>query len=317
MQKLQSDGIFGNWETLLLATDQTGAIDYQRMADEIDLLISSGPNGIYSNGTAGEFYAQTEDEFDRISFMLAEKCEKAKVPFQIGVSHMSPQISLERLRRAKELQPGAVQVILPDWFPVTLDEAVAFLQKMEEEAGGISLILYNPPHAKWQLPPEHWAALKEQIPSLAGVKVADQNGSQEWYGKMRASGKGLSIFIPGHHLASGIQAGARGAYSNMACLNPFAAQQWFEMTRINMNAALELESRINLFMRECITPFITEQHYPNHACDRFMAVVGGWADVGSKLRWPYRSIPEDFVGPTRRKVQEMIPEFVFSAKGKV
>ena len=309
MQRLQWDGIYGNWETLLLATDKTGAIDYVRMSDEIDVLISSAPNGIYSNGTAGEFYTQTEEEFDRISFMLSGKCEKAKVAYQIGVSHMSPQISLERLRRARDLQPGAVQVILPDWFPVSPEEAVAFLQKMAEEANGISLILYNPPHAKWQLQPEEWAALKNQVPALAGVKVADKYGSKEWYGRMNACNKGLSVFIPGHHLASGIQAGARGAYSNMACLNPFAAQQWFEMINTDRLAALELEDRINRFMSECITPFITEQGYPNHACDRFMALVGGWADVGAKLRWPYRSIPESFVERTRRRVKEIIPEF--------
>jgi hypothetical protein len=40
-----------------------------------------------------------------------------------------------------------------------------------------------------------------------------------------------------------------------------------------------------------------------------MALVGGWADVGSKLRWPYRSIPESFVEPVRQKAKEMIPEF--------
>jgi 4-hydroxy-tetrahydrodipicolinate synthase len=46
-------------------------------------------SGIYSNGTAGEFYNQTEDEFDQISFLLAEKCNKVQMPFQIGCSHMN------------------------------------------------------------------------------------------------------------------------------------------------------------------------------------------------------------------------------------
>ena len=59
--------------------------------------------------------------------------------------------------------------------------------------------------------------------------------------------------------------------------------------------ALELEKRIHLFMDKLITPFIVKDHFPNHACDRFMALVGKWADIGSHLRWPYRSIPEEFV----------------------
>ncbi|WP_423127769.1 dihydrodipicolinate synthase family protein [Gaoshiqia sp. Z1-71] len=309
MKSLQHHEIFGNWATLLLAADDYENIDFSRLADEIDVLIASRPNGIYSNGTAGEFYAQTEDEFDRISLMLSEKCEKAEIPYQIGVSHMSPQISLERLKRVRHLQPGAVQLILPDWFPVTLDEAVIFLQKMASAAGGISLVLYNPPHAKSQLQPEEWSILKKKIPSLAGLKVFDQNGDANWYPAMRKNSNGLSLFIPGHRLASGIQKGAHGAYSNIACLNPFAAQRWYELTQTDLPAALDLEKRINRFMSELITPFITEQHYPNHACDRLMALVGGWADVGAKQRWPYRSIPESFAVQVRQKAQTLIPEF--------
>ena len=148
MKPLNHNEIFGNWATLLLATDKKGNIEYSKLNDEIDVLISSKPNGIYSNGTAGEFYAQTEVEFEQVSELLANKCERVNIPFQIGVSHMSPQISLERLNKIRHLNPGAIQVILPDWFPPTIDESSIFLEGMAEEADGISLVIYNPPHAK-------------------------------------------------------------------------------------------------------------------------------------------------------------------------
>jgi len=222
MKPLKFNEIYGNWATLLLATDPNGSVDFTRLSDEIDVLIASRPNGIYSNGTAGEFYTQTEEEFDKISELLAMKCEMAGIPFQIGASHMSPQISLERLKRIRHLKPGAVQVILPDWFPVSPEEAMIFLQKMESEANGISLILYNPPHAKKNLNPGEWSAIKQQIPSLEGLKVFDQNADPVWYEEVRKNNKGLSVFIPGHRLITGIRSGAHGAYSNLACLNPFA-----------------------------------------------------------------------------------------------
>lgn len=309
MRILKWNEISGNWATLLLATDKWGAIDYSKLANEMDVLIAARSCGIYSNGTAGEFYAQTEEEFDRISLMLAEKCEQAEVPFQIGVSHMSPQVSLERLRRIRYLHPGAVQLILPDWFPVTLEESIAFLQEMEAEANGISLILYNPPHAKRQLIPAEWAVLKNHVPTLRGLKVFDKNADPEWYKQVNDHKSGLSVFIPGHRLATGIVSGAHGAYSNMACINPFAAQKWYDLTQVDVEAALELEVRVNRFISELIAPFITVHQYPNHACDRFMALLGGWADVGEKLRWPYRSIPVSNIEPVRQKAKVIIPEF--------
>lgn len=301
--------IAGNWATLLLATDRDGAIDYSRLSDEIDILIAAGSSGIYSCGTTGEFYTLSEAEFDAVSLLLSEKCRESGVQFQIGVSHTSAQQSLERLKRTLAFCPLAVQVILPDWFPVTNDEAVDFLHRMAETAGGTGLVLYNPPHAKRRLEPEDWKFIKEKIPQLVGLKVFDNNGDEGWYARMRSCSEGLSIFIPGHRMASGIQRGAHGAYSNVACLNPFAAQRWYEQMRTDLPVALELEKRINLFMDRYISPLITQSHYSNHACDRFMAMVGGWADIGAYLRWPYKSIPEDLAEPVRLKAKNIIPEF--------
>jgi 4-hydroxy-tetrahydrodipicolinate synthase len=130
MKPLDATRIRGNWATLLSAWNADDSLDLGRIDAEIDTLIGMGVDGIYSNGTAGEFHTQTEDEFDRISELLAAKCNAARMPFQIGTSHMSAQISLGRLQRSVELEPSAFQVILPDWFPTTDDEAVTFLDRM-------------------------------------------------------------------------------------------------------------------------------------------------------------------------------------------
>ena len=309
MKPLKSNEIKGNWSTLLLCTNKDGTIDFGRMDEELDVLISSAPDGIYSNGTSGEFHTQNEVEFEQVNRLLAEKCETAGIPFQIGVSHMSGQLSLERLRRSVELKPAAVQVILPDWFPLTNDEAASFLGKMAETAGNIGLVLYNPPHAKRVLAPSDWKYLKNWVPSLVGVKVSDQEGDEQWYAEVKKHAADLSVFIPGHNLATGIKCGAHGAYSNMACLNPTAAQSWYEQMKKDMSAALELESRIQQFMKQYIAPLITESRYSNPACDRFMVVMGGWTDVGEHMRWPYRSVPKEWADRIKPEAEKLIPEF--------
>ena len=73
MQPLNATAIVGNWATLLLPLNEDDSIDYSLLAEEIDLMIAFGVNGIYSNGTAGEFYNQTEEEFDKVSELLASK----------------------------------------------------------------------------------------------------------------------------------------------------------------------------------------------------------------------------------------------------
>ena len=306
MNPLRAAEIVGNWATLLLPINADESIDFARLDDELSVLIASRPNGIYSNGTSGEFYTQTEDEFDRVNALLAERCERAGVPFQIGASHMSPQLSLERIKRAVQLKPSAIQVILSDWHPLTNDEAIACLSRMAEAADPIGLVLYNPPRAKRVLEPAAYAPIIAAVPALVGAKVVDQGG--DWYALMHQHAPNLSIFIPGHELATGISRGAHGAYSNVACLQPFGAQRWYEQILTDRVAALRLEQTIQSFMARYIAPYITEQRYANQAVDKLLAAIGGWADVGTRLRWPYRSISEDDARQLQPVARAMLPE---------
>jgi 4-hydroxy-tetrahydrodipicolinate synthase len=307
MTPLKSNEIYGNWATLLLPINEDDSINYLKLEGEIDTLISMGVNGIYSNGTAGEFYNQTEEEFDKVSALLAGKCTTAGMPFQIGCSHMSPKISLERLKRTVSLQPSAIQIILPDWSVPSMPEIISYLKVMKEAAGSIGLVLYNPPHAKKNLSPEAFYQVKEAGIHLAGCKVA--GGDEHWYEEMKKLNPHLSLFVPGHHLATGIRLGAHGAYSNVACIHPGVAQQWYEAMLADIDKALELEKRIRLFMNQYIVPYIKEQGYSNQAADKFLAAIGGWADVGTRLRWPYQGIRQDDVDKVRLICQKILPEF--------
>lgn len=310
MIPLQAKEIVGNWATLLLPINTDNSINFSALADEIDLLINAKVNGIYSNGTAGEFYNQTENEFDRISELLANKCHSAFMPFQIGCSHMSPQISLERVKRARHFKPSGIQVILPDWWKPATDEVLSFLQIITDAAAPIGIVLYNPPYSKKQLSPDEFLFLKEAGISLVGCKVA--GGDESWYASMRKAMAHLSVFIPGHFLASGIRRGAQGAYSNVSCINPFAGQRWYELMQTDMEAALELEGRIQQFIHQYIHPFLLDGRYSNQAADKFMASVGGWTTIGPRLRWPYSSFPEGEIIAVRRQANLLIPEFFLS-----
>jgi dihydrodipicolinate synthase/N-acetylneuraminate lyase len=307
MKPLQAAAIKGNWGTLLLPVNKDDSINYNNLEAEIDTLIAMDMNGIYSNGTAGEFYNQTEEEFDTINNILAAKCEAAGMPFQIGACHTSPVMARERVKRAAALQPGAIQVILPDWSMPSMLEVINYLEVLSEVAGPVGLVLYNPPHAKKRLSPEEFYQLKEAGINLVGCKVG--GGDAAWYAAMKKWAADISVFVPGHHLATGISLGAHGAYSNVACLHPAAAQQWYELMSTDLPRALNLEKWIQLFMSQHIQPYISTKGYTNQAADKLLAAIGGWANVGTRLRWPYLGIDESEVTKLRAIAQEMLSEF--------
>jgi len=302
-----ADQLRGCWATVLLPINSDDRIDMHRLADELDVLVASGVDGVYTGGTAGEFYNLTEKEFDAVNESCAERCRDASLPFQIGVSHMSPWLSLGRLRRARALSPRAMQVILPDWFPPSEQERVAFLSRMAEEADPIGLVLYNPPHAKVTLTPQQFGNLARGVPGLVGVKVAD--GDAGWYAAMREHADRLAVFVPGHHMATGIRQGAHGSYSNVACLNPAASARWYLQIITNIEMALNLELRIRRFMDAHVVPLAQRHGYSNQALDKLLAAIGDWADIGTRLRWPYRGVDIAESDRLRPIAKELLPEF--------
>lgn len=284
--------IRGNWATLLLPIQSDEMIDFGLLAAELDHFVAARVDGVYSNGSAGEFYAQDEDEFDRVNALLAEKCSSAGTAFQVGLSHSSAQGALARLRRAKALQPVAFQVTLPDWFPPTLDEVLVFLERMAEEAAPIPLVVYNPAHAKRRLSPVEWQAIAERVPGVVGMKVP--GGDDAWFDAMEPVLRRLSIFIPGHSLDEGLARGARGSYSNIACLSPAGAQHWFQLCMERPDEGRRLGARIRKFVATHVRPLITRDGLSNMAADKAMAVAGGWLPgLTPRLRWPYRNVAED------------------------
>ena len=297
----------GVWGTVLLPLDPDGHIDVRRLRAELDVLTAAGLDGIYAHGTAGEFHELAEDEYDLVSTVVAEHAAAAGVPFQLGAGHMSARLSLDRIRRAARLRPGAIQVILPDWAPLSPEEVVTALAGLAAAAGDIPLVLYNPPHAKTQLGPAALLGLADAVPQLIGIKVA--GGDPDWYRAMWPVTARLAVFVAGHTLATGLAQGAAGSYSNAACLSPAGAVAWYATMRSDPAAAADTERRLLGFFAQHITP-LQQRGYSNGALDKTLAHTGGWAAIGTRVRWPYRSVPETEAEALRPLARAAVPELL-------
>jgi dihydrodipicolinate synthase/N-acetylneuraminate lyase len=294
----------GTWGTALLPIRADESIDFSALEAELDVLLEVGLAGVYTCGTAGEFHTLDEGEFDELSELVANKAKRAHAAFQIGASHMSGQVSLSRIRRARALGPTAIQVILPDWLPLSPSEVERALEGMLEAAGGIPLVLYNPPHAKTACSPEQLGALARTFPGMVGVKVA---GDDAYYSALHAAAPQLAIFAPGHELAHARRLGAVGSYSNVACMAPAGALAWERQMDRDPVGAEELGARIMAFFDTYIGP-LKAGGYSNTALDKALAAVGGWAPIGTRARWPYSSVPDEEVAVLAPLARAALPE---------
>jgi dihydrodipicolinate synthase/N-acetylneuraminate lyase len=299
----------GVWGTILLDVTPSGGIKYDAIAPQVAAIAEGGVDGIYCNGTATEFHGQTDRQMEEVAGHTVAAARAAGLPVQVGASHPLAQGALTRIRIASALRPDAIQMTLPDWTALDRNSVLRFLDGCAEAAEGIPLILYNPPQARTVLSPENLLAAAEKFPTLHGLKCG--GGDAAWYQAMAPVLDVLSVFIPGHHYASGIGQGAHGAYSNIACLSPSGAVHWARLTKTDATAALEVEANIADFMAEAIAPMLAAG-WPGFACDKAMAIAGGWRPLSQRLLWPHAAIPDDAVARISAAARRHLPEFLQS-----
>ncbi len=125
MTPLLPNAIRGNWATVLLPINADESIDWVRLEEELDRLASLGPDGVYTNGTAGEFFTQTEDEFDRIQHLAAEKFEQRAFP-----SRSAPATRRRTFRSRASGAPGSfIPARSRSFFPTGSRSRTARLRK--------------------------------------------------------------------------------------------------------------------------------------------------------------------------------------------
>lgn len=297
----------GIWGAVLLPVKDGDSIDMGALAELVDILCGSGVAGIYTNGTAAEFFNQTEAEFDAITDLVLDRAGRAWVPVQIGVSNSNPRIARDQLRRIAASDAVAAQITLPDWWPPSEAEQDRFIDGMSE-ASGLPLILYNPPTAKVRLDLEGIARLRARSASLVGVKVA--GGDADWYAQRRDRLGDLSVFVAGHTVAFGRPLGADGAYSNVACLSPWGAVRHWDMIETDPEAATEIETRFRRFLHDTMIPLARDHGLSDAALDKAMASAGGWGPIGPALLWPYSSATSEMVEAIRTSARHHVPDLL-------
>ena len=305
MEPLTAETLCGIWGTVLLPIRDDNSIDFDAAGVDLDYLMRSRISGIYTNGTAGEFDRQSEDEFDRLQRQVADICTRFGLAFQVGASHTDEPTSIDRILRSRTLGPGAFQVMIPRAASGDISRAASFLGAAARAAEGVPLVLYDPPSHPSGLMWTQYRQLAERTEALIGLKVGPAKPGD--YAALVADCPKLSVFVPGHHVVTGLRAGARGSYSNIACLQPRGAQRWYELALSDEAAAAQLESRIQSFLGRRIAPLRGLGHGPA-ALDKLLSAIGGWSCAGTRVRPPGRSIPDSQVPALAEEVRTGLPE---------
>jgi dihydrodipicolinate synthase/N-acetylneuraminate lyase len=300
--------LHGVWSALIIPWTDRDRLDARRFVNEVRSYAVTGVSGVYTGGSTGEFYAQDDRTFERITALACEHSHEVGLPIQIGASALSTRTVRQRIRVAARAGADAVQVALPFWLELKDDEVKRFVSEVASEAEEMPVVLYLTNRSKRKIGPQLLGEIAAEVPGFIGTK--DTGCSCAELRLMLKSAPDLAIF-GGEDFLEKIPAGGRGGYGSITGFNAERVVQLYRLCAEGRIREAELVSEtIELFRMEAVIPLLSQAGLWDSAIDRIMRVAGG-GDVGLRCQSPYRSGTqaevESLVAFGRRRTPSLLP----------
>jgi len=151
----------------------TASYDFDEVAfrREVKTIADGLTRHIYVFGTAGEGYAVTEKQFDRIAQVFWESSQECDVTPMLGLISLSLPAIVGRIERGRAMGFRLFQLSLPSWGPLNDRELDAFFAETCGRFPDCQFHHYNLLRAKRLLTSVEYARLAAAHPNLVAVKA--------------------------------------------------------------------------------------------------------------------------------------------------
>jgi dihydrodipicolinate synthase/N-acetylneuraminate lyase len=305
--KLTRQNLHGVWHALLVPWTDDDRLDEKRFAKEIRSYAGAGLHGMYTGGTTGEYYAQDDDAFERITKICCDEAHAIGLPVQIGCTTLSTRTARRRVTVALDAGADAIQIAYPFWLELKPDEVLSFMRDVAAEAGEVPIVLYHTSRSKRKLSPQEVGVMAREIPTFIGMK--DTGCDVTGLKAMLKEAPDLSIF-GGEDFYEKCPAGGRGGYCSVTGINAKYIVTYSKLAAAGKLAeAKPYHDTVNRLLKEALIPMVTADGLWDSAIDRIQRVVGG-GDVGLRCQPPYRSGTPQLVENVRAWCQRNAPQLL-------
>lgn len=306
--RLTRANLRGVWAALITAWTDDDRLDEAAYERHVRRYAATGVHGVYTGGTTGEFYAQDDATFERITHIACDAAHGVKIPVQIGCTALSTRTAIGRARVAVAAGADAIQIALPFWLALKHDEAAGFLHDLAQAVFPTPIVLYHTDRAKFKFNPEQLAELARNVPTLIGTK--DGGCDLASLDQMRQLVPDLAIFGGEGDMTTRMAHGGRGTYSSVVGLCPRALLRLYELCESQKFAHAEpIQSAIRGVIHEVALMWVKRDGFWDSALDRIFYAAGG-GEVGLRCQSPLRSGNREHVQEMTRWCQTHAPFLV-------
>lgn len=217
------------------------SVNYDALAELIEMQIEGSTDAIIVCGTTGEPSTMTEEERISVIKFVVEKVNK-RVPVIAGTGCNNTRSSVEASKKAKELGVDGLLVVTPYYNKAT-QEGLYLHYKTIADAVNLPIIMYNvPSRTGCNLLPETAVRIARECKNVVGIKEASGNISQ--VATLAALSKGILDIYSGNddEVVPILSLGGIGVISVLSNIAPKDTHDMvIEYLEGDRNRALELQ----------------------------------------------------------------------------
>lgn len=148
--------------------DSAGRVDEDRLRGYVDWLIEHGVDGLYPNGSTGEFVRFSPQERRRIAQVVVDQTA-GRVPVLAGAAEATVDETIAACHAYGEMGVRAVAIVAPFYYQLSSDAVHAYFTQIARSVD-VDVTLYNIPMFASPIDVETATRLAMEQPRIIGIK---------------------------------------------------------------------------------------------------------------------------------------------------
>lgn len=148
--------------------DADGRVDEQKLRGYVDWLIERGVDGLYPNGSTGEFVRFSAEERRQIVSIVVDQTA-GRVPVLAGAAEANVKATIEACDAYGELGVRAVAIVAPFYYRLSSEGVYAYFREIAENVE-VDVTLYNIPLFASPIDVDTVVRLAAEFPRVVGIK---------------------------------------------------------------------------------------------------------------------------------------------------
>jgi 4-hydroxy-tetrahydrodipicolinate synthase len=148
--------------------DANGNVDEDLLRGYVDWLIDHGVDGLYPNGSTGEFVRFTAEERRRIVKIVVDQT-RGRVPVLAGAAEANAKETIAACNAYGEMGVTAVAIVAPFYYRLSSEAVYAYFREIANSVR-VDVTLYNIPLFASPIPVETVVRLANDCPRVVGIK---------------------------------------------------------------------------------------------------------------------------------------------------